>query len=144
MTIPINSNSAYYIGFDFGMRRIGVAVGQKFTKTATPLPKISAKNGAPNWEAVKSLVSKWRPTALIVGVPVNIDGTSQAITIAAKNFIEQLKIHTGLSVFEAEERLTTKAAREKIFGEGGYKALQETSIDSFAAKIILEEWMDNL
>ena len=130
-----------YLAFDFGTRNIGVASGQKLTGTATPLQKINAKRGVPNWKEVEDLIKKWQPTALIVGVPINLDGTEHEITNYAKNFIRQLEERFHLPVYAAEERLTTKAARSRIFEAGGYKALQAESIDSFAAKLILEEWM---
>lgn len=136
-------NNELYLCFDFGMKRIGVAVGQKLTGTATPLPTVSATNGTPNdWGVIANLIAQWKPAALVVGVPLNIDGSKQAITHAAQGFIKQLKKHTGITVFAAEERLTTKAAREKLFDDGGYRALKKKAIDGFAAKLILEEWMD--
>jgi putative holliday junction resolvase len=137
-----NSNSAIYIAFDFGMRHIGVAVGQKITKTATPLPILIAKSGTPNWQEIAALIKQWQPAAFVVGVPVHLDGRQQAITQAAKHFIEELREHFQLPVYSAEERLTTKDARERIFESGGYKALQHEPIDSIAAKIILESWFN--
>lgn len=130
-----------FLAFDFGTRNIGVAIGQKVTKSATPLTPLLAKNGIPRWEEIDSLITSWQPLALIVGVPYKLDGSDLKVTKLAKRFIEQLKKRYQLEVYAAEERLTTKAAREEIFARGGYKALQNESVDSVAAKIILEEWM---
>ncbi len=131
------------LGFDFGLRRIGVAVGQTITKTASPLKTLLANNGDPNWQEIIELIGKWQPMALVVGVPVHLDGSEQQITVAAKNFIEQLRKKSDITVFQAEERLTTKCAREEIFARGGYKALKKTAIDSIAACLILEEWLQS-
>jgi len=130
-----------FLGFDFGTKNIGVAVGQAVTKTATPLKILAAKNGVPNWHEIMALIATWQPGAVVVGVPVNLDGTPHHVTELARKFIASLKEHAQLPIYEAEERLTTKAAREEIFTAGGYKALQDKAIDSIAAVLILEEWM---
>jgi putative Holliday junction resolvase len=131
-----------FLAFDYGTRNIGVAVGQKITKSATVLAPLIAKNVILLWNGIDKLVRTWQPQALVVGVPYKIDGGAMRVTSLAKNFIEQLKNRYQLPVYEAEERLTTKAAREEIFMRGGYRALQRESIDSLAAKLILEEWIN--
>lgn len=129
------------IAFDFGTKRIGVAVGQTITGTASPLEHLSAIQGTPNWSCVTKLLKLWRPDALVVGIPYNMDGSLQPITHKAKQFIAELSARTALPIFEVDERLSTIEARQQLFELGGYKALHEVSIDSFAAKIILESWM---
>lgn len=128
------------LGFDFGMKRIGVAVGQCITESARPLEPLAAKSGVPTWEAVDKLIEKWRPDALVVGIPLNMDGTDQPITNNAKAFAAALQTRYALTLFEMDERLTTKDARERVFHTGGYKALQSQSIDSVAAQLILQNW----
>lgn len=134
------STERILLGFDFGMKRIGVAVGQRITKTANPLVTLAAKSGEPDWKQVDTLIKKWRPDALIVGIPLNMDGTDQPITHAARAFAQSLIKHYELPVHEMDERLTTKAAREALFEAGGYKALQSGEVDQVAAKILLENW----
>lgn len=134
------STERILLSFDFGMKRIGVAVGQRITKTANPLVTLAAKSGEPDWKQVDALVKKWRPDAFIVGIPLNMDGTDQPITHAARHFAQSLITHYELPVHEMDERLTTKAAREELFEAGGYKALQSGEVDQFAAKILLENW----
>lgn len=129
------------LGFDFGLRRIGVAVGQTITGTATPLDPMLAKNGAPNWEQVSKLIQTWKPDALIVGIPVNMDGSPQEITERAQGFATALGDHLHLPVYTVDERLTTKEAKQQLFDTGGYRSLEKASIDSFAAKLILETWL---
>lgn len=136
----MNNASDILLAFDFGTKRIGVAVGQTVTKTARPLATLSAKEGQPQWEEVDKLIKTWRPNALVVGIPLNMDGTPQAITQAARNFAEALRKKYQLPVHGIDERLTTRDAREKVFAKGGYKALQNEQIDSVAAQLILETW----
>lgn len=128
------------IGFDFGTKRIGVAVGQTVTKSARPLDTIQAKAGVPNWNAIEKLIKKWLPDALIVGIPLNMDGTDQTITQSARQFAKALAEKFNLPVYEIDERLTTKDAREKLFAQGGYKALQDGQVDRLAAQLILQNW----
>jgi len=135
--------SKIFLGFDFGTRNIGVAVGQAITKTATPLAILHAKNGVPNWDEITKLIAQWQPQALIVGVPRHLDDTPHKITQLAHKFAAALRQRSNLPVHEAEERLTTKAARTEIYERGGYKALQDKNIDDAAAVLILEEWLKN-
>lgn len=129
-------------GFDFGTKRIGVAIGQMVTKTARPLVTIAAKNGVPHWDKLNQLINRWKPQALIVGIPLNMDGSEQPLTAAARDFAQLLAQRYQLPIHEVDERLTTVAAREQIFNEKGYKGLQEGQVDSVAAQLILQTWMD--
>ncbi|SRR5579883_2707223 len=128
------------IGFDFGMKRIGVAIGQTITQTARPLDTIQAKDGIPHWDAITKLIKKWLPDALVVGIPLNMDGTPQAISQDARQFAQSLRERFHLPVYEEDERLTTKDAREQLFTQGGYKALQDGQVDRVAAQLILQNW----
>jgi putative Holliday junction resolvase len=130
-----------YIAFDFGTKKIGVAVGQEITMTATPTIVIRNQAGTPDWKQIFNLIEQWRPSALVVGVPLNMDGTTSPITQKARLFGSELQQKTDLPVYEVDERLTTVEARQMLFDLGGYKALKTVSIDSFAAKLILETWM---
>lgn len=131
-----------FLAFDYGTRNIGVAVGQKITKSASILSPLLSKNRIPPWRKIDDLIKNWHPYALIVGMPYQTDGSELKVTKLARNFIEQLKSRYELPVHTTAEHLTTKAARAAIFKRGGYKALMNESIDSEAAKIILEEWMN--
>lgn len=136
-----NPTTTILLGFDFGTKRIGVAVGQMITRTAKPLPHIAVTHGNIDWQLISQLISDWRATALVVGIPLNMDGTTQTITLKAEQFMQQLAQHTQLPVYGCDERLSTVDARSRVFEAGGYRALQNTQIDSVAAKIILESWM---
>src|SRR5437016_3370830 len=113
-----------YLGFDFGMKRIGVAVGQNLTKTANPLPVLDAKNGVPDWNRIAALISQWKIDAFVVGIPLNMDGTEQFTTSAAKQFADALKQRFHKPVYGMDERLSTVDVRQDVFDRGGYKALK--------------------
>lgn len=130
-----------YLGFDFGYKRIGMAVGQKITSKASPLMTISANKGVPDWQIVQKIINEWRPHALIVGVPTCIDGSEQYTTKPAQEFAKQLQKKFSLPVYLVDERLSTVEARERLFASGGYKKIQKSAVDSVAACVILEQWL---
>jgi putative Holliday junction resolvase len=129
------------LAFDYGLKRIGVAVGQAVTRTANPCAVLSAQEGIPRWEEIQALIDEWHPQVLVVGIPLNMDGTEQPFTARAKKFANRLEGRFGLPVYGADERQTTVEARAQLFEEGGYKALSKSSVDAQAAKIMLEAWL---
>lgn len=128
------------IGFDFGMRHIGVAVGQTVSQSATPQPILPAKDGIPCWKNITSLVMQWSASAFVVGEPCNMDGSDQEITFAARKFANCLREKFRLPVYLVDERLTTKAAitAQK---KAGKTRKSMVATHSYAAKIILEDWL---
>lgn len=130
------------LGFDFGLKHIGVAVGQVITRTARPLLALPAKEGIPAWDKLTALIHKWQPQALVVGIPLHMDGSEQPLTAAARHFGQSLQQFYHLPIFEIDERLTTVDARERLFTAGGYRALQKDKIDSLAAQLILQNWLN--
>lgn len=128
------------LAFDFGLRRIGMAVGQTITQSATPLPVLLAEKGVPDWGELSRLIAEWNPTALIVGLPYKMDGKEQAISFAARSFARLLKERFCLPVHLIDERLTTREAKRQLT-ESDIKPKDYPAIDSFAAKLILEAWM---
>jgi putative Holliday junction resolvase len=74
------------LGFDFGLKYIGVAVGQQLTHTANSLTVIKARDGIPNWDDIQKLIDQWQPQLVVVGLPLNMDGTEQEMTAAARRF----------------------------------------------------------
>lgn len=119
--------------FDFGSKRIGAAVGQTITGTATPLQIIHCYNNQPDWEKIEILVHDWHPDAIIVGVPLNMDDSTQEITDAAARFSRQLEGRFHLPVFGMDERLSTFEAKKRTGSE--------RKVDSVAAQAILETWL---
>ena len=119
------------IGFDYGTKSIGVAIGQEITGTARPLKALKAKDGIPNWDEIKRILDEWKPDLLVVGYPTDLDGKDlETITPRAKKFANRLHGRFGYSVEMHDERLSTKEARADLFAQGGYKALTKGNIDS--------------
>lgn len=131
------------IAFDFGEKSIGCAVGQSITGTAQALPAFKAQDGIPNWEAIGTLLKEWQPDLLVVGLPLNMDGTEQPLTQRAKKFANRLNGRFNLPVELHDERLTTVEARAEIFARGGFKALKKDKVDSISACLILESWFES-
>jgi putative holliday junction resolvase len=131
------------LGFDFGTKSIGVATGQMITATAQPLAAIKANDGIPNWDTVEQVIKDWKPDVVVIGLPLNMDGSEQDITQRAKKFGNRLNGRFGVKIAFQDERLTTASAKEFIFERGGYKALEKGKIDSVSAALILESWMEN-
>jgi putative Holliday junction resolvase len=127
------------LAFDFGMRRIGVAVGQRVTGTATPLRTLRARNGRPDWSELAALVREWQPDALVIGLPLNMDGSEQPLTGRARQFGRQLTERYRLPVLEVDERLSTREAWQTRSGTSTFPT--DGEIDKLAAAIILETWL---
>lgn len=141
MSLQNGSKVKTVIAIDFGMKSIGIAIGQSITGTASPLQAISARDGIPNWDKFQDLISQWQPDALLIGLPLNMDGTEQPITASVKRFSGRLKHKFQLPVFLHDERLSTVDAKAKLFELGGYKKLSKEKVDSVSACLIYESWL---
>lgn len=130
------------LAFDFGTYSIGCAVGQSITGTAQGLPSFKALDGIPNWDQIGKVIAEWQPDLLVVGLPLNMDGTEQPLTQRARKFGNRLNGRFNLPVAFQDERLTTVAAKSEIFSRGGYKALKKDKVDSISACLILESWFE--
>ncbi|PHM29792.1 Holliday junction resolvase RuvX [Xenorhabdus budapestensis] len=130
------------IAFDFGTRSIGAAIGQEITSTARALDSFKAKEGSPNWDMIEKLLKEWQPDLVIVGLPLNMDGTEQLVTAQARKFANRLHGRFGIQVELHDERLTTVEARSHLFDHGGYRALDKGKVDSASAVVILESWFE--
>lgn len=136
-----NSIKQTFLGFDFGTKRIGVAVGQNITGQARPLTTLLYVNKEPDWQTLKNHIDTWQPAGLVIGMPYNMDDTEQPITASAKKFCASCLERFALPVHEIDERLTTVEAKAQLFAEGGYKTLKKSEVDAYAAKLILESWL---
>jgi putative Holliday junction resolvase len=126
------------LGFDYGTRKIGVAVGQTLTGTATPLETLQLVNHKPDWARIAQLIEEWRPEALVVGLPLDVDDSETDATTPARRFSRQLEGRFHLKVYLADERFTSFEARDRL----GHKAKRREEYDAMAAKLILETWFD--
>lgn len=131
------------ISFDFGTKSIGVAIGQQLTGTARPLAALKANDGVPDWNKIEALLKEWQPDRVVVGLPLNMDGTEQPLTVRARKFANRLHGRFGVQVDLHDERLSTVEARAELFERGGFRALSKGSVDSLSAVIILESWFEN-
>ena len=132
------------LGFDFGKKYIGVAVGQEITGTASPLGSVKAKEGIPQWDALAKFIDEWQPDYLVVGLPLNMDGSEQQLTKDARKFGNRLFGRYGIEVKFNDERLTTAAAKESLFARGGYRNLAKDNVDAESAKLIIESFFEHL
>lgn len=130
----------FIMAFDFGMKCIGCAVGQEETQTTTPLKVLLAKDGIPDWTHISNLINEWQPFALVVGIPLNMDGSRQQLTFSAKKFANRLKERYQLPVYPVDERLSSIAAKQRATEEYDAKQIKSKRLDSVAAQIILETW----
>ena len=130
------------LAFDFGTKSIGCAVGQSITGTAQALPAFKAQDGIPNWSAIENCLKEWKPDVLVVGLPLNMDGTTQDLTLRAKKFANRLHGRFGITVELQDERLTTMEARSEIFERGGFRSLKKDKVDGISACLILESWFE--
>ena len=119
-----------------------VVQGQELTGSARPLRSLKANDGIPNWDEIEKLIKEWQPDLLVVGLPLNMDGTEQEITVRARKFGNRLHGRFGKQVEFKDERLTTTDARARLFERGGYKALDKGSVDGVSAQLIVEAWME--
>jgi putative Holliday junction resolvase len=129
---------AVLIGFDYGTHKIGVAVGQVLTGTASPLQTLGLVNNRPDWDRISALLEAWQPQALVVGHPFEMSDREANNAEGAKRFARQLHGRFHLPVHMADERLTSREAWAQL---GSEAAKDPTKVDSYAAKLILETWL---
>jgi putative Holliday junction resolvase len=125
------------LGFDFGRKRIGVAVGQQLTCSATALTTVMARDGKPDWPAIHALLNEWKPDALVVGIPYHMDGSTQDMSQAAERFCRQLEGRYHLPVHRADERLSSYLVETGLQHAGK----RRQAIDPLAAQVILQDWL---
>ena len=127
------------LGFDFGTKRIGVAVGQELTRTATAQVTLNSRDGGPDWASISRLIEEWQPDALVVGLPLNLDGSESESSRLARRFGTRLAGRYNLPVYTADERPSSNEA-EAILAEQGHFA--KADIDKLAAQLILQSWLE--
>jgi putative Holliday junction resolvase len=136
----------YILGFDFGLRRIGVAVGQTTTNTASSLETVS-HGQKPDWVAIDRLVNEWKPTTLLVGLPLDSEGEETKMSKAARRFGAALQKRFSLELAFADERLSSRAAGDRfteLRASGSLRRKDAGQLDAMAAQIILENWLQSI
>lgn len=136
-------SSDAYLGFDFGNKKIGVAVGSATTAIASPLQTIRAVNNSPDWEAIAQLIAEWQPAGLVVGISRQQDGSNNPITPRMQKFCRQLHGRFQLPVHQMDETLTTFAAKQLIYDDLDVSAGKLWAVqDQVAAQLILQSWFN--
>jgi len=130
------------LAFDFGEKRIGVAVGETALKQSHPLAVIRAQANDERFAAIAALIAEWRPAYLVVGLPVSLDGNPHGMTARCTRFANQLKGRFGLPVAFADERLTSLEAEERLRETGHNAKTAKTHVDAVAAQLILQSYFD--
>jgi putative Holliday junction resolvase len=136
----------YILCFDFGLRRIGVAIGQTATFTANSLETVSHRQ-KPDWPAIDRLVAEWKPSLFLVGLPLGPDGDETDMCRHARSFGRELKKRYSLDTQFADERLSSVAAGERFVqgrASGVLRRKDASKLDAMAAQVILESWLESL
>ena len=129
------------LGFDYGTKQIGVAVGQAITGQARELCVLKAQNGVPDWSQIERLVKEWQPDAMVVGLPLNMDGTPSEMSERAARVARRLHGRFNLPVHTHDERLTTFEAKGHRFAQGQRDGYRQRPVDALAAALLLEGWL---
>ncbi len=133
------------LGFDFGLRQIGIAVVSAPMSFATPLCVLRSRGDTPDWQALESVIKEWQPDVCVVGLPLNMDGSPGELDSRVKRFARQLEgrfsARYGFVIALQDERLSSHEAKELMSNHGGRANYVQTPADSLAAKVILDRWI---
>lgn len=135
-------NKGTVLAFDFGLKRIGVAVGDWETRTAHPLETIHEEVNDRRFARIAALLTEWRPVALVVGLPLSLAGEEHELSRRCRRFANQLHGRHGLPVSLVDERLTSLAAEARLGEAGVYGRARKAALDSVAAQEILRSYFD--
>jgi putative Holliday junction resolvase len=127
--------------FDYGTKNIGVAVGQTLTASARALTQLKARDGIPQWQQIEALLNEWQPDLVLVGLPLNMDGTESELCTRARKFANRIHGRFGSPVQMVDERLSSFEAKGERLAQGGSRHYQSDPVDAIAARIILQDWL---
>ena len=139
-----NQREGNIIGFDFGQRRIGVAIGNNVSKTAQALITIESATDNQKFEAIQKIMEEWMPVSIVVGVPFNVDGSEHKVTNLSKKFAKQLEEKYSLPTHLIDERYTSIEANHELKDKKIDVKKKKLLIDQIAAKIILQSYLDQI
>lgn len=135
-----DAGSRLILAFDFGTRRIGVAVGSELLASARELEPLPARDGIPDWARVARRVEEWRPDLFVVGLPLNMDGSESVMSTRARKFGKRLYGRFGIPCEMVDERGSTREAKSIARDAGHRGNYREQGVDGIAAVLILEGW----
>ena len=137
--MPDASKPKSLLGFDYGLKQIGLANGQTLTCSASGLTILKAVDGIPDWSQVEKLLNEWAPDLVVVGLPLNMDDSESELSSRARKFARRLQGRFAVEVEMVDERLTSREAKMLGREQGSYDL---TNIDHIAASLILQSWLD--
>lgn len=135
---------AVVIAFDFGLKRTGVAIGNTVIGSATPECTLISKDELPDWDGISKLFKEWQPSQIVVGMPIELDGTENPLKKRIDRFCNQIQGRYNIDVEQENEQFTSieAAQRLKQLRQSGRKQkISKDEVDKIAAAIILENWM---
>tara|TARA_B100000482_G_C12483673_1_gene249786 strand:+ start:225 stop:650 length:426 start_codon:yes stop_codon:yes gene_type:complete len=134
-----NSFPKVVMAFDFGLKHIGIAIGQEITRTASTFYSINATEGHPDWTELDKIITEWKPNLFVVGDPFNMDGTRSKIQDLTDNFSSALNKRYDINIEKTDERLSSREAKERL--ENLQIGTRDSSNKhSISAQVILEDW----
>jgi putative holliday junction resolvase len=131
------------LAFDYGTKNIGVATGQTITSSANSQASLKAKDGVPDWNQVEKLIQDWKPDLVLIGLPLNMDDSESELSARARKFANRIHGRFGVKVEMVDERLTSFEAKGEVMSRGGSRDYKNNPVDSIAARLILEGWLEN-
>ena len=143
--MPESNKHQTVIAFDYGLRQIGVAHGQTLTCSAEGISILKASDGVPNWDQTEALLLEWKPNLLLVGLPLNMDGSESELSRLARKFARRLQGRFNIDVLMVDERLTSQDAKSTLREAGSERQsgrIDLTKIDHLAAALILQSWLE--
>lgn len=142
VSVPARTSSGTILAFDFGMQRIGVAIGETLLGQARALTTISAEENDKRFAAIGKLIDEWQPVQLLVGLPLALDGSEHDMTARCRRFARQLTGRFGLPVTLIDERLSSVEAEAQLAEQGLHWQARKQQVDAVAAQIILQDYFD--
>jgi putative Holliday junction resolvase len=130
------------LAFDYGTKNIGVATGQTITRSANAQAQLKARDGVPDWAQIEKLLQEWQPDLVLVGLPLNMDGSESELSTRARKFANRLHGRFGVKVELVDERLSSFEAKGEVMKQGGSRHYKHDPVDSIAARLILESWFE--
>ena len=130
------------LAFDYGTKNIGVASGTTLAAITSELPPLKARDGVPNWDQIKKLLDERQPDLVLVGLPLNMDDSESELAARARKFGNRLHGRFGVQIEMVDERLSTFEAKGEAFERGYSDDYKNNPVDSIAARLILESWMN--
>jgi putative holliday junction resolvase len=130
------------LAFDYGTKNIGVATGQTITFSANSLAPLKARDGVPDWAQIEKIIQEWQPDLILVGLPLNMDDSESELSTRARKFANRIHGRFGAKVEMVDERLTSFEAKGEVMSRGGSRDYKHNPVDSIAARLILEAWLE--